>query len=264
MNFEDVREFQKEHQELVALIGALLVSLKSLNGVIVENVDLASVRRLQPVVSGFISKAGEMNKFFTKYHYPTYHKAIFRPPSYIATLLGNQTLPSKQLTADEFKKQLNIQIESLSEVMIATAQIVSPSIDANVKANNPFSAYCFLASMMDSISEEIVIVDPYIDQSIFYRYLSRLSKNVKIKIVSDIDKLKGTKLSKFESVENLFKTEYPNYTRELKSSLHDRYLINETNAYTLGGSIKDAAKKSDYSIVQLSDEKRLEIRLIYA
>ncbi len=41
--------------------------------------------------------------------------------------------------------------------------------------------------------------------------------------------------------------------------LHDRYLICDGVAYTLGGSIKDAASRSDYSIVQVSEAKKNEI-----
>jgi len=148
--------------------------------------------------------------------------------------------------------------------MIAVAQIVTPSVDANLKANNAFAAYCFISSMIDGITSDLILVDPYIDQSVFYRYLYRLPKETKIKIVTDKAKLKGTRLNEFESAEVLFESEYPNYTRELRDGLHDRYLITEANAYTLGGSIKDAAKKSDYSIVQLTDEKRTELYALYA
>lgn len=268
MNFEEIRAFQIAQKEIVAMAGAFLVPLKSFSDSISTSegrgLDLAGVRRLQPIVSDFMSKAGDINQFCTKYHYPTYYKEIIRPASRIATLLGNQTLPSKELEIVPFKQQIDTHIEGISEVMIATAQIVTPSVDANVKAGNAFSAYCFFSSVIDGTISELILVDPYIDQSVFYRYLYRLPKETKIKIVTDRDKLKGERLKELESVEVLFESEYPNYTRELRDSLHDRYLINETNAYTLGGSIKDAAKKSDYSIVQLTDEKRAELCALYA
>lgn len=47
-------------------------------------------------------------------------------------------------------------------------------------------------------------------------------------------------------------------------NLHDRYLVCDGVAYTLGGSIKDAASKSDYSIVQISEAKKNEILQSYA
>jgi hypothetical protein len=49
----------------------------------------------------------------------------------------------------------------------------------------------------------------------------------------------------------------------MKDNLHDRYIISETNAYMLGGSIKDAAIKSDFSIVQLDIAKKEELLEIY-
>lgn len=268
MNIEEIREFQIAQKEIVAMVGAFLVHLKSfydsLSNSEGETNDLAGVRRLQPIVSEFISKAGYINQFCTKYHYPTYYKEIIRPSGRVTTLLGNQTLPSKKLDMKSFKRELNSQIELISEVMIATAQIVTPSVDANIKAGNSFSAYCFISSLICGTSSELIIVDPYIDQSIFYRYLCRLPKDTKIKIVTDKGKLKGDRLKEFESVEVLFESEYPKYIRELRGGLHDRYIINEANAYSLGGSIKDAAKKSDYSIVQLTDEKRAELCGLYA
>ena len=268
MNFEEAKEFQTAQKEIVAMIGALLVSLKSFSESIPNNnneeIDLTAVRRLQPIVSAFMTKASFINQFCTKYHYPTYYKELVRPITRIATLLGNQTLPSKKLEPVAFKVQIIPSIDGISEVMIATAQIVAPSVDANVKANNAFSAYCFISSLIGAIASELIIVDPYIDQSIFYRYLYKLHKDIKIKIVTDKDKLKGDRLNEFESVEVLFEAEYPNYKRELRNDLHDRYIINESNAYALGGSIKDAAKKSDYSIVELTEQKRNELYALYA
>ena len=55
--------------------------------------------------------------------------------------------------------------------------------------------------MIDGTTSELMLVDPYIDQSVFYRYLYRLPKETKIKIITDKDKLKGTRLKAFESVE---------------------------------------------------------------
>jgi len=268
MNIDEIREFQTAQKEIVAMIGAFLVPLKSFYDSLPisenEAIDLTGIRRLQPIVSEFLSKAGDINQFCTKYHYPTYYKEIVRPAGRITVLLGNQTLYSKKLHIEPFTTQLNSAIELISEVMIAFAKIVTPSADVNLKAGNAFSAYCFISSLIDGTSSELIMVDPYIDQSIFYRYLYRLPKDIKIKIVTDEDKLTGARLKEFESVEVLYESEYPKYIRELRGGLHDRYIINEANAYSLGGSIKDAAKKSDYSIVQLTDEKRSELCKIYA
>jgi len=70
MNFEDVSAFQKAQKEIVAMIGAFLVPLKSFSASLSssegESIDLAGVRGLQPIVSDFMSKAGDINQFCTK------------------------------------------------------------------------------------------------------------------------------------------------------------------------------------------------------
>lgn len=265
MNYEDVKAFQSSQKEIVAMIGAFLVPLKEFSESLgAESEYMAGIRRIQPIVSGFVSSLGVLNQFCENHHYQTYAAEVRRPATRIFSLLGNQTLPSKSIEVEQFKNQLDIHIEGISEVMIAVAQIIAPTIDINIRASNSFSAYCFLSSVMDSISSTIVIVDPYVDQSIFYRYLYRLPIATNIKIVTDGGNLTGQRLASFESVEVLFSSEYQNYQRVLLSNLHDRYLITETNAYSLGGSIKDAAKNADYSITQISEEQYNEISRIYA
>jgi len=268
MDFNEIDKFQKVQKEIVAMIGAFIMPLRSFSESLSvgENGlnDWSMVRQLQPIVSAFMSNASIINEFCTKYHYPTYYAEIRRPAMRLTVLFGDQTLPSKELDAKTFKAQLDTHIEAISEVMIATAQIVIPHVDTNIKAGNSFTAYCFISSLMDSTTSKLIIVDPYIDQSIFHRYLYRLQKNVNIKIATDRGKLTGRRLESFESVETLFKEEYPNYERVSLEGLHDRYLITETSAYSLGGSIKDAAKTSDYSIVQVTEARRTELLRIYS
>ncbi len=258
MNFENLNNFQKDQKEIVTMIGALLSPLNALSESIgrSEPIDLNEIRKLQPILNEFIKNGSKIAKFCKSYDYPTYANEIRRPVTRIAVQLSNQTLPSKSMGPDIFKGNLDIHINGISEVMIAIAQIVPPTIDINIKAANPFSAYCFLSELMNNAKLNLTIIDPYIDQSIFYRYLYRLPKSIKILLVTDPKKLKENKLSEYQSVESLFKDEYPNYKMKFHENLHDRYIINEINGYSLGGSIKDAANNSDYSITQISDEKK--------
>jgi hypothetical protein len=173
MNFEEIKAFQVAQKEIVAMIGAFLVPLKSFSDSISTSeddvVDLAGVRKLQLIVSEFMSKASCVEQFCTKYHYRTYYDEIRRPSTRIASLLGYQTLPSKALEKVNFKTKLDSHIEGISEVMIAAAQIVTPSVDANVKAGNAFAAYCFISSLIDGATSELILVDPYIDLCIDFQ-----------------------------------------------------------------------------------------------
>ena len=268
MNIQEAREFQNSQAEVVARLGAFLVSLNAFRNTLVAensyNIDLSEIRKLQPIVSDFMSRAVELNKFYTNYHYQTYYKEISRAVTQISTMLGNQTLQSKQLKNAEFLRKYCSPVEAISEVMLASAQIVISSIDANIKAGDAFTAYLFFSALFSSTLSELTVIDPYMDQSLFDRYLFKLNPRILIKLVTDNDNLKGIKLSQFESVEKLFKIEYPKYQRESRKSLHDRYLITDTHAYSLGGSLKDAAIKSDFSVTELSDQKRQELVNLYA
>ncbi len=265
MNYENVKVFQSSQRDIVAMIGAFLVPLKSFSeSLSPEREYMTAIKKMQPIVSEFMSSLGLLAQFCDNYHYPTYITEVKRPAVRISALLGNQTLPSKNIELEPFKSQLDDHIEGISEVMIAVAQIVAPTVDANIRASNSFSAYCFFSSIFDSISSSVIIVDPYINQSIFYRYLYRLPVTTNIKIITDNNNLTGQRLFSLEEVEVLFSSEYQNYQRVSSNNLHDRYLITETNAYSLGGSIKDAAKNSDYSITQVSEEQFNELSAIYA
>jgi len=267
MSFEQISEFQQGQREIVSRLGAFLSQLSTLIEVIDQGdeTDLDSkIKSLQPVIGEFISQASLIHKFLNKHHYMAYYRSIVPISNSIATILANQTMPSKKAKSEVFKRQYESYVNEISEAMIAIAQLLAPNVDVNIKARNPFSAYCFINSLMKSSQNMIMVVDPYIDKTIFLRYLSDLPSGSDIKIVTDPEKLKGRRLSEYESIEASFVTEYPNYERKMVNNLHDRYLVSDGIAYNLGGSIKDAASKSDYSIVQVSEEKKIEILQNYA
>lgn len=268
LNFIDVRDFQSSRDEIVSQIGALLISLKTFRDLLVQendyDFDLIEVRELQVIVAAFDKRLVLFHDFYEKSHYRAYNIVLNRTIMNIINLLGRQTLPSERLSNPDFYRELFGSIKIITEIMIATAQIIVYPINANIKSNNPFSAFLFFESLMSSITSSIILVDPYIDASIFSRYLAKLNNTVNIKIITDEGNLKGSQLIDFVDIEKLFLAQHPSYIREMRNLLHDRYLITETHAYSLGGSIKDAAKKSDYIVTELSPQQRLDLLKIYA
>lgn len=256
--------FQKDQQNVVTKFGSLITILESfISKIEVENIDNQTVtneiRKIEPIISNFSSKMGEINDFYRKNNYQGYISHSAPEIANLTKFLATQTLPSKRREISNFIEYIKNSINHIKEVMLSTAQIISLELDINLKANNPFSAYCFIKTLFNSPTDKIIIIDPYIDYSIFYRYLMEIKNSTFIEIISDKKNLKGERLIRFQEVENLFKIEYPNYSLKLVENLHDRYLINATSGYNLGGSIKDAAKKSDFSIIRISEEKRLEL-----
>ncbi len=268
MSQDTVVKFQSGQRDVVSMLGAFVTCLRAyisaMDSTGFESNEVAEVRKLQPIVGEFMQEYGLIRKFLNEYNYVAYATHIGSSVSTISTLLANQTMPSIHVELSVFKNRFEACMNIISEAMIVIAQIPSKPIDANLCAGNSFTAYCFLNSIISTSKSQLIIVDPYIDKTIFFRYLSGLNNALSITIATDSRKLKGIKLEEFKSVEDIFKTEYPNYKRDMYGNLHDRYLINEIAAYSLGGSIVHAAYRSDFSVVQLSDEKKLEIEEKYA
>ena len=268
MNHETIVKFQNGQRDVVSKLGAFLTRLDSYSKFLETaqcmSTEVAEIRKLQPIVGEFMLCYSEIHHFLNEFHYVAYAGHIGSSGNTISKLLANQTMPSKHLEIRVFKQQFDIAMNTISEAMIAIAQIASSPIDTNLRAGNSFSAYCFINSIINTSSSQLIIVDPYIDKTVFYRYLSGLSNELSITIATDSRKLKGSKLEEFESVEELFKNEYPNYKRKMFDDLHDRYLVNEVHAYNLGGSIVHSAYRSDFSVVELGDDKKSEIVDKYA
>lgn len=263
MDTNKVIEFQKGQASTVAKIGAFVTCLEAFSKFLDcpenENNEISEIRRLQQIVGSYLNDAGDIKAFLKTNHLSAYSGPLISNAVLIANSLAVQTLPSARVGFAPFKDGFNMVVGKISEAMVALAQVPPPSIDVNLKAGNAFTAYCFLKSIINTSTTELIIVDPYIDETVFYRYFSDLNKDISITVVSDNRKLKGKKLAKYEAVEEAFKKQYSKYTREMRNNLHDRYLITETNGYKLGGSIIHAAYKSDYSIQEISPELRQEL-----
>lgn len=152
MNLTESLDFQNGQRDAVTKIGAFIhilqASIAELD-VLAENAsEMEIVRRLQPVVGEFISKNIELYTFYNKYHYDPYFQVIAQGANQISHLLARQTMPSSKTILRQFGHDINIQVNVMSEAMIDTAQIVTPNVDANIKANNPFSAFIFLTNII--------------------------------------------------------------------------------------------------------------------
>ncbi len=99
-----------------------------------------------------------------------------------------------------------------------------------------FDAYVFVNDLLKLAKEEIVLIDNYIDESVFILF-SKYA-NIKVKIYTKII----TKQLKLDF--QRYQLQYNNIElREFKNS-HDRFLIiDKKEIYHLGASIKDLGKK---------------------
>ncbi len=100
-----------------------------------------------------------------------------------------------------------------------------------------FDAYTLIADIIRSAKKSIIIIDNYIDDTVF-KQLAKRNKNVKATIYTKpIDKITKQDLQKHNA-------QYPKIEIKKLSTAHDRFLIiDNTTVYHFGASLKDAGKK---------------------
>lgn len=109
-----------------------------------------------------------------------------------------------------------------------------------------YDAFSFLVEIIRKANKEIILIDNYVDVNTL-NILCKKKKDVNIKIYTAG---KGTLTEKDISK---FNTQYPKATVKTNTNFHDRFLIlDNTEVYHIGASIKDAGKKS-FGITKIED-----------
>lgn len=100
-----------------------------------------------------------------------------------------------------------------------------------------FDAYIFVSNLIKSATKTIVLIDNYIDESVF-TLLSKREKNTTVTVYTkNITKQLQLDLLKYNS-------QYPKIELRKFTSSHDRFLILDDNTvYHIGASLKDLGKK---------------------
>ena len=163
--------------------------------------------------------------------------------------LGNLEL--LQLCRREFQDSYFKTIELIRAVPVDVEDIIFPS-------NNPYRSYLLFRSLCSNASNRIEIFDPYVDATVFHRYLSDLQPDVDVKVITDETIMLARKKKdepirdRVIAVSELLAHERPNhYWLLVVPSLHDRHLRVDDVLFHLGGSMKDAAKNDSFTLGRL-------------
>ena len=143
---------------------------------------------------------------------------------------------------------------------------VTPSSEI-FEAHTPFSTYCALKDLCQTVSRRLIIIDPYLDVSVFSRYLRDIPDNVQVTLLTNPGR---TQEREFSEISRVYAAERgPDKYRLIvhqgtrQEKLHDRFLCFDDEIYQLGGSIKDAGRKSDFTLSKMDPKNFPEIdRLI--
>ncbi|MCL2413694.1 MAG: virulence RhuM family protein [Bacteroidales bacterium] len=100
-----------------------------------------------------------------------------------------------------------------------------------------FDAYVFVSDLIKSAKKSITLIDNYVDESVLL-LLSKRKKNVSAKILTaNFEQMLKQDLSKHNA-------QYPPIKIEKFTKSHDRFLIiDDTQVYHIGASLKDLGKK---------------------
>jgi hypothetical protein len=122
-------------------------------------------------------------------------------------------------------------------------------------AHTPFSTYCLMKDLCQTIGNRLILVDRYLGGTVFYRYLRAVPKGVKVTLVTWPEtEYKPTKWAELIDVSKLYASEYgsANYRLLVNKNIHDRWLYLDEQMYSLGGSIKDAGHGNNFTLTKIA------------
>lgn len=109
-----------------------------------------------------------------------------------------------------------------------------------------YDAFSFIIGLIIKAKKEIILIDNYVDINTL-NILCKKNKGVGIVILTGS---KGTLSTKDIKI---FNAQYPKLSLKFTTDFHDRFLIiDKTEVYHIGASIKDAGKKS-FGITKIED-----------
>ena len=161
----------------------------------------------------------------------------------------------EKITNERFKE-----LENDVTLLKAKVENISNLLeDKNIKSKQGifydgeiFDAYVFINDLLKLAVDEIILIDNYIDETVFTLFSKYL--NIKIKIYTHtISKQLKLDFQKYQ-------TQYKNVELFVFKNSHDRFLIiDKKEVYHLGASLKDLAKKwFAFSKLEIENLKILE------
>jgi hypothetical protein len=145
---------------------------------------------------------------------------------------------------------------------LAKAELAAPASaqGAFIPVGGSFDSYAALSKVFSQAKSDILLVDPYMDDSVLLEFGGAVPEMVTLRLLSD----QATAKQSLEPAARKWKAQYP--ARELQvmltlpRSLHDRViLVDGKDAWTITQSLKDLAKRSPAEIVKANDIAALKI-----
>ena len=148
--------------------------------------------------------------------------------------------------------------EAMLHSSIAEIEVALPEAEVRgaYDAGDEWAFYKDLKGIMATAKDDIFIVDNYLSTEIFELYAAALRPGVTFRLLTD--QLRG-------NLEAVAKKYAASHGVELRTGpdVHDRHIFVDDRCWTVGQSIKDAAKKKPTYMVELSAGLTPTMRKIY-
>ena len=157
--------------------------------------------------------------------------------------------PEQQFHLDQDNFESRVQaFEALLRSLIETLKLQLPEeeIQGVYNPGDEYDFYRDLSSLVEAVTNEILIVDAYLAEDVFNLYVSKVPDSATVRILSE-------KLG--PNVEVVAGKYAKSRQLKLRSSkrIHDRMLFLEQRGWVIGQSIKDAAKKKPTYLIELNE-----------
>lgn len=147
--------------------------------------------------------------------------------------------------------------------LMAMAELAAPpsAQGAFIPVGDAFDAFASLAKILGTATNDVLIVDPYMDETVLTEFSGSLSEQVSLRLMSDLASYKVTLNPAAIKWGQQYGATRPLQVRlSQPKTLHDRAIfIDHKIAWTLTQSLKDFAKRSPAEIVRADDTAGLKI-----
>ena len=164
---------------------------------------------------------------------------------------------------DEFNTEVKGAVDDYKKTTFHVVSSIPNNLeDRIVGKHSPFSAFLIIRALLENARRRVLVIDPYVDDNIFYRYLSHISSDAEVILATEMKNLKGSSEIRFLDCSRLLAQErgVDKYTL-ISSQMHDRWLLVDDEIYHSGASLKDAARSDPFTLarIELTQAVRDEI-----
>jgi hypothetical protein len=123
-----------------------------------------------------------------------------------------------------------------------------------IPAGHTFTAFTAVGNVLKTAKTGILIVDPYIDETVLSEYVTLAPESVTVRLLTEANYKRSLKPAAERWVQQ-FGAKRPLHLRLATMKLHDREIfIDGAKAWNVGQSLKDLAKKSHTGLSQHDEE----------